>query len=230
MKISKTSSALTLIAMLFFGTASTYGDILNFTWSGNVGSDAGAVGGVTGIAWGNESWSYDGLNLAAGTEIIFDYSIDAATIDGNASSTTGVFSGGTFSVSIPTLGVADVASLEAYNIVFEDGINDDVISAGAADGSGFAIVGLWSNGSSPWPDPNTLSTIADPGLGELFGTAPAGNFDLQLANGLTLTTGSGFTELLTNESFSSSLTAVPEPSSLAIVGVLMGGMLFRRRR
>ena len=173
---------------------------LRFTAIGLVGSDSGAVSPVDGTTYGNNSWSLNGSNLAAGTLINFTYEIFSDVVDTDPDPAVGRFPGGTLTVSIPSQGFSDTPD-EPYVVKLATlpGITD-LVSFEPADGTGPAYLARWLDADVPFKNPNTLKLVDNvPAIGDIIGTSANSDFQLTLNGGATLTT--AFTELLVNSVF-----------------------------
>ena len=224
MKRTATSSLAALVLLpLLLSVSASQAATLSYNWSGQVGTNPSATAVFNGSAFGNSAWRLNGT----GTAISFTYTIADTATDLNASALSGRFTGGSLTVSIPTMGVSSGTS-EAYDLMFAAEAGADVVFATPTDNSGFAVGAYWSSAADPWPNPNVLSTIANPNALDILGTSPNGSFSLLLLSGQTLTTTNS--ELLVNPGFSSSTTAVPEPSQLGLAGLAGLTLLLRRRK
>ena len=157
----------------------------------------------------------NGSPLAANTLITFTYTIPDTAVDTDGTANTGRFTGGTLTVSIPSMGV-NSATNPAYHLMFINDAGSDAVVFQPATNSGFGIVALWPASANPWPNPNVLCTVANPIALDIFGTSPNSIFTLKLQSGHTLST--SFTELLVNPVFSS-FSAVPDAAPIANAGV-----------
>ena len=180
---------------------------LTFEWSGRVGNDSSAAL-VDGLVVGDSGWQLNGTPLAADTMIKFRYTIPDTARDTDESPSAGRYTEGTLNVSIPSMGL-DSAPNKDYHLLFGTDGKSDYVVAQPFDNTGFGLVGNWPAKADPWPNPNALSTIANPKASEIFGTSPDRIFTLTLKSGDVLTT--AFTELLANPVFSSSSSARPTP-------------------
>lgn len=187
---------------------------ITYSMSGRVGINPSAASLVIGQAFGNNGWRLNGTPLAANTLITFTYTIPDTAVDTDGSITAGRFTGGTLKVSIPSMGV-DSATTPAFHLIFFDDPGSDGVVFQPATNSGFGIVALWRASANPWPNPNVLSTVANPIALDIFGTSPNSIFTLQLQSGHTLST--SFTELLVNPVFSS-FSAVTDAAPIAKAG------------
>ena len=178
---------------------------LTFEWSGRVGNDSSAAL-LDRLVVGDNGWLLNGTPLAADTMITFRYTIPETAIDTDESPSAGRYTEGTLNVSIPSMGV-DSTPNKDYHLLFGTDGKSDYVVAQPFDDTGFGLVGNWSATADPWPNPNALSTIADPKASEIYGTSPDRIFTLTLKSGDVLTT--RFTELLANSVFSSSSSAMP---------------------
>ena len=226
-RTASSSFALLLLLGVSLFTSASHGATLSYSWSGQVGTNSTATALFNGGAFGNSAWRLNGTLLAAGTTITFNYMIADTATDLNASASTGRFTGGTLTVSIPTMGVSSGTN-ESYDLMFAAEAAADVVFATPTDNTGFAVGAYWPTTADPWPNPNVLSTIANPNALDMLGTSPNGSFSLALQSGQTLTTTNS--ELLVNPTFSSSTTAVPEPAQLGLAGLAGLILLLRRRK
>lgn len=202
---------------------------LVFSLSGQVGTNGSATNPTTtnGIIFGNTQWLLNGTALDAGTEILFQYRIGSDVLDTGTSADNGQFIGGTFSVSIPSSGINDVATSEIYDLNFLDLDSRDILRIDPRDESGLVIDGQYFPGVAAFADANVLAPLASTNVGSVLGFSAglSGDATLSLSNGDVLST--QFTELLVNPAVSST-TAVPEPSSFCIVA--LSGLLIASRR
>lgn len=180
---------------------------LTFEWSGRVGNDSSAAL-VDRLVVGDSGWQLNGTPLAADTMIMFRYTIPDTARDTDESPSVGRYTEGTLNVSIPSMGL-DSSPNKDYHLLFGTDGKSDFVVAQPFDNTGFGLVGNWPAKADPWPNPNALSTIANPKASEIFGTSPDRIFTLTLKSGDVLTT--AFTELLANPVFSSSSSARPTP-------------------
>lgn len=212
-------------ASLFLAASVSHGATLSYSMSGRVGTNPTATSNVSGIAFGNSAWRLNGTALASNTLITFTYTIADTAVDTDGSANTGRFTGGTLTVSIPSMGV-NSATIPAYHLMFLNGAGSDEVIFQPATNSGYSVVAVWQASANPWPNQNVLGTVANPNASDIFGTSPNSIFSLALQSGGTLTT--SFTELLANPVFSSSV--VPEPSQFALTGLAALPLLRRRRK
>ena len=201
-----------------------------FNLSGEVGTNSSAMNPVTTdvISFGNTQWLLNGVGLSAGTEIMFQYQIDANVTDTDSRTDRGQFLGGTFSVSIPTQGINDVATSETYDLNFLDLTSRDILRIAPRDDSGLVVDAQFFPSVTAFTDANNLDTLASNNVGAVLGFSAgvSGDARLALSNGDVLST--QFTELLANPAVSS-VSSVPEPSSFCIAA-LAGLVVSSRRR
>jgi hypothetical protein len=212
-------------ASLFLAASVSQGATLSYSMSGRVGTNPAATTNFSGEVFGNSGWQLNGTPLASNTQITFTYTIADTAVDTDGSANTGRFTGGTLTVSIPSMGV-NSATIPAYHLLFFNEAGADGVVFQPATNSGFGVVAAWQASANPWPNQNVLSTVANPNASDIFGTSPNSIFSLQLQSGQTLSTVNS--ELLANPMFSSS--AVPEPSQLSLVGLAGLTLLLRRRK
>ena len=185
-------------------------EMFSYSLSGRVGTNPSAAATfLGGTVFGNNGWQLNGSPLAANTLITFTYTIPDTAVDTDGSADAGRFTGGTLAVSIPSMGV-NSATTPAFHLIFNNGAGDDQVVFQPATNSGFSVVAAWPPTANPWPDPNVLSTVANPNAIDIIGTSPNSIFSLPLQSGHTLST--SFTELMANPVFSSLI--VPEPTGL----------------
>ncbi len=168
-----------------------------FTCGGFVGSDPNAVG-ILGPTFGNDGWFVDGSPLSAGDMVEFTYTI-GTTNDISADPSIGRFSGGLLTVSIPAMGIIDVASTDPYDMLRdEDGSGLDQMRLLPADDTGLQCTTRWLDTANPFADVNTIGILPGPvpAIGDTIGTAEFGDFTMNLVNGSQVST--AFTELLEN--------------------------------
>ena len=171
---------------------------LEFKCGGFVGNDPSASG-IVGPTFGNTGWFVDGSPLSAGDMVEFTYTI-GTTNDSDPDPTIGRFGGGNLTVSIPAMGINDVATTDAYDMLRQENWNGivDQIRLIPADGSGLQCTTRWLESVNPFADVNTLGMLPAPvpSIGDTIGTAQSGNFTMNLTNGSQISTSS--TELLEN--------------------------------
>jgi hypothetical protein len=195
------------------------GATLTFEWSGRVGNNSSAALG--GKVVGDNGWRLNGTPLAADTVIKFSYTIPDTAKDTDGSTSAGRYTEGTLNVSIPSMRVSSAPNKD-YHLMFGTDGSSDYVMAQPFDDTGFALVGNWPATADPWPNPNVLSTIANPKASDIFGTSPDSKFTLTLKSGDVLTT--AFTELLANPVFSSSSSAKPKlPTEFIVQTYGIGG-------
>lgn len=212
-------------ASLFLAASVLHRATLSYRMSGKVGTNPTATRIIGGGAFGNSGWRLNGTPLAANTQITFTYTIADTALDTDGSANTGRFTGGTLTISIPSMGV-NSATIPAYHLMFINGGGDDAVVFQPATNSGFGLVAAWQASANPWPNQNVLGTVANPNASDIFGTSPNSIFSVALQSGQTLST--SLTELLANPVFSSS--SVPEPSQAALAGLAALTLLRRRRK
>ena len=168
-----------------------------FKCGGFVGSDPNATG-VNGVLFGNNGWFVDGNPLEAGDLVEFTYTI-GTTNDISADATIGRFSGGMLTVSIPAMGINDVASTDPYDVLRQENLDGvDQIRLIPSDDTGLQCTTRWLDSANPFADVNTLGSLPGPvpAIGDTIGTAEFGDFTMNLTNGVQVSTAS--TELLEN--------------------------------
>jgi hypothetical protein len=163
---------------------------------------------------GTANITFDGTTIN-GTTITVSMQIDQATADSLTGPNHGLFSGGTGTISLPDFGVVDAALANIDSVLLIDNGTERI---GLVDSTRSEGLVLRNNASDVITDPNVLTGF----IGPLVSTTTTFRLPLNLSDGRQVTA--------IDSPFGFVATAVPEPSSLALMATAGIAIFVRRRR